>query len=231
MIDLQTLTYHKIDTLYHRDPDKKNIIIPGQYANPACEFLLHNEWQFTEKIDGTNIRLIYEAGNLTIKGRKSNSDLSGPIAKWYQENMSSLLEKFTSVFGDSSAIVFGEGYGNGIQSGGNYGEPSFIVFDVLVPANDDELIDYWWLKRESVEDIAEGLGLDIVPKFTMTLHEAILKVEKGMTSQWGNFIAEGLVGIPAVPLLNRNGSRIVTKIKHRDFVQLHKALSGDKRFS
>lgn len=40
---------------------------------------------------------------------------------------------------------------------------------------------------------------------------------KGIKSQWGDFIAEGIVARPATELLTRNGERIITKIKHKDF--------------
>lgn len=41
---------------------------------------------------------------------------------------------------------------------------------------------------------------------------------KGFNSIWGDFIAEGIVARPAVELKTRNGHRIITKIKHKDFV-------------
>lgn len=47
------------------------------------------------------------------------------------------------------------------------------------------------------------------------IHEA----EKGFKSQWGDFIAEGIVARPMTELKNRNGSRIITKIKHKDFAE------------
>jgi len=42
-------------------------------------------------------------------------------------------------------------------------------------------------------------------------------IKKGVKSQWGDFLAEGLVLKPKIELKDRAGKRIVTKIKHKDF--------------
>jgi hypothetical protein len=42
-------------------------------------------------------------------------------------------------------------------------------------------------------------------------------VRAGQKSRWGDFLAEGVVATPRVPLNTRNGARIIAKIKHRDF--------------
>lgn len=46
---------------------------------------------------------------------------------------------------------------------------------------------------------------------------AIRLVKNGLFSQWGNFLAEGIVARPAIELTANTGDRIITKIKHRDF--------------
>jgi hypothetical protein len=126
--------------------------------------------------------------------------------------------------------LFGEGYGPKIQSGGLYtgGEDvhSFVLFDVK--------IDNWWLDRKAVDDVASNLGIDSVPTIGHgTLHDAIDIVSTGITfndaggverwgrgtleSRWGSFDAEGIVARPVVPMFDRKGQRIITKIKVVDF--------------
>jgi len=39
----------------------------------------------------------------------------------------------------------------------------------------------------------------------------------GFMSAWGEFKAEGIVARPSIELIARNGKRIITKIKHKDF--------------
>ncbi|MCK5613321.1 hypothetical protein KAR91_66240 [Candidatus Pacearchaeota archaeon] len=110
--------------------------------------------------------------------------------------------------------LYGEGYGARIQKGGGnykYDGVDFILFDILVGG--------WWLKREDVETVAESLGIKVVPiRGSGTLQTGIELVRNGMTSMWGDFPAEGLVMKPEIELKTRAGNRIITKIKHKDFI-------------
>lgn len=76
----------------------------------------------------------------------------------------------------------------------------------------------WHTTADDIEDVAEKLGLDVVPIVGEgTLSAAVEFVQQGFRSTWGDFPAEGVVARPAVQLLKRNGGRIITKIKTRDF--------------
>ena len=59
-----------------------------------------------------------------------------------------------------------------------------------------------------------------------TLHDAIAAAKAGITSTWGNFQAEGIVARPKTELKARNGNRIITKIKCRDFVGSNAQVTG-----
>ena len=48
-------TYTKINTMFMRD--ERGLIIPGEWATPEIAWLSENKWHFTEKVDGTNIRV------------------------------------------------------------------------------------------------------------------------------------------------------------------------------
>jgi len=48
--------YHKIETLLDRDEKFK--VIQGKWRLPEFEYLQDNQWMFTEKVDGTNIRIM-----------------------------------------------------------------------------------------------------------------------------------------------------------------------------
>ena len=53
-------TYHKIQTVWLRDPDNRyKTLLEGQWATPEFEYLANNEWTFTEKVDGTNVRVMF----------------------------------------------------------------------------------------------------------------------------------------------------------------------------
>lgn len=223
-------TYHKIQTLFkrHTDGPKKGKMIRGAWTTPELEYLAGNEWEFTEKVDGTNIRIgMYQNGERPVcfKGRSDNAVIPEPLRRYLEETFTlTRLEKGLS----AEAILFGEGYGPKIQNGGKYRDDvSFVLFDVKIGP--------WWLDRDNVNDIAEKLGIDAVPVLGYgTLYDGIQIVSgeatvwgKGenygpnksgpLKSKWGNFDAEGIVARPKVPLFNRKGERIITKIKAVDF--------------
>ena len=120
---------------------------------------------------------------------------------------------------NTQIILYGEGYGVKIQKGGNYisNDVDFILFDVKV--------GNYWLSRESIEDIGCSLNIKVVPFIGyMTIPEAIAYVKRGFVSNISenrNYIAEGLVLKTPVGLLSRNGNRIITKIKYKDFQDLY----------
>ena len=204
--------YHKIHTIFKRDMERNGkTLIEGQWTLPEFEYLANNVWVFTEKVDGTNIRVIFQDGGVTFGGKTNNAQIPAQLVTRLYERFLPLAETLQEVFGCDSCL-YGEGYGAKIQKGGgNYRQDQdFVLFDVRV----GEL----WLQRADVEDVAQKLGIDVVPIIGEgTLHDAIAAVKTGITSTWGDFQAEGIVARPKTELKTRNGHRIITKIKCCDF--------------
>lgn len=207
------MEYHKIQTIFKRD-EKTKRIVEGNFSLPEFEYLYECPWEFTEKVDGTNIRIIWDGENVTFGGRTDSAqipaNLIGRLQELFMTTPKKLLLK--EVF-PGGAILYGEGYGNKIQAVGKDYLPDrsdFILFDVKVGD--------WWLERENVNDVASKLSILSVPVIgTGTLKEAIELVRGGQQSQLGNLTSEGIVARPKVSLFNRKGERIIAKIKHRDF--------------
>ncbi len=208
--------YHKINTVFKRNPsDKHKSLIVGDFSIPEFEYLKNNDWIFTEKVDGTNIRIIYDGSASTIKfgGKTENAQIPATLVEKLQERFFPQITRFKEKFGEANVCLYGEGYGCKIQSGGKYrNDTDFVLFDVL--------IDDWWLQRENIEDIAKYFALDVVPIVGRgTFGDLIDMVKNGFKSSWGDFIAEGIVARPATELRTRAGDRIITKIKHKDFTR------------
>ncbi len=201
--------YHKIETLYERDENFK--VKPGVLKNRVYGLL--KSWHFTEKIDGTNIRVIWKDGKLTFGGKTDNAQMPSGLVEYLYDTIKP--ESLSAVFPDMpDVILYGEGYGAGIQKGGDYSPTKkFILFDVLVDSK-------WWLSYENICDVASKLNLDVVPDFgEMTLEDATEFVRNGFQSRIGNgnMKAEGLVGKPLEALFDKKGSRLVVKLKTKDF--------------
>ena len=207
------MEYQKIHTIFKRESQKPCRIIEGQFSLPEFEYLKNNQWQWTEKVDGTNIRVYWDCDKKTVRiaGRTDNAQIPTFLHDKLQQIFS--LQKFSELYPETSMILYGEGYGAKIQKGGgNYisNGVDFVLFDIR--------INSWWLERDNIEEIANILGIRVVPVVeTGKLFDAVEIVRKGEKSQWGNFFAEGLVGRTTPMLFRRNGEMIITKIKHKDF--------------
>lgn len=206
--------YPKIQTVYKRDPaNKHKTLLEGDYSLPEFGYLAANRWVFTEKVDGTNIRIMWDGDRITFGGKTDQAQIPNQLVNRLNEFFLPMRDLFYDVFSQDDACLYGEGYGAKIQKGGgNYRQDQdFVLFDVKVGD--------WWLQRDDVEDVAEKLGaLNFVPIIGEgTLFDMVEMTREGFNSVWGDFLAEGIVARPEVELKTRNGQRIITKIKHKDF--------------
>jgi|GEM_PF-166217 len=211
-------TYHKIQTVYKRDPETKyKTLLDGDFSLPEFDYLRNNEWVFTEKVDGTNIRVMQNDGKVTFGGKTDRAQIPAKLIERLYDTFMPLTKQLSDVFNSSDVCLYGEGYGQKIQKGGaNYRkDQDFVLFDIRVGR--------WWLQRKDVEDVAGELGLDIVPIIGKgTLQDMVSMAKEGITSTWGDFQSEGIVARPSTELVTRSGQRLITKIKTRDFpVQLN----------
>lgn len=203
---------HKIETLFERD-EKTKKLVEGKYRNEAIKYLKDNKWQFTEKIDGTNIRIYWDGHKVSFFGRTDKAQIPAELTNRLIELFGGETNEqlFEQKFGETEVILFGEGYGEKIQNGGLYRKgQDFILFDVMIADN--------YQSRESVEDIAKYFGIDIVAIILEgTLQEAVNYVKSKPKSSIGIADSEGVVGRPVIELQDRCGKRIIVKIKVRDF--------------
>lgn len=216
--------YPKINTIYKRDERGKLII--GDYSIPEFKYLEKNMWQATEKINGTNIRLVFKRVvynnsshiETSILGRAEDSIVPKPLERKLEQiikdiNIQKIFDKMKD--GDT-IIIFGEGYGNKIQDiGSGYikDDIDFIIFDVLH--------NKYWYPYSEVLKLGSELGLKVVPYLgEFTLSDAIKVVTTGFKSliaENQTLIAEGMVLRPSVPLYDSSGNKITMKLKYKDF--------------
>ena len=205
--------YHKIETVFNRSTDGDKRLIWGDYRNETVEYLADNMWQFTEKIDGTNIRVHWDGHNVEIGGRTDRAQIPKHLMDYLSATFLTpeVEELFEQAYGEKNVILFGEGYGAKIQNGGDYrSDVSFILFDVLIGDN--------WQSREWVEATAKMFNVDVVPiVLEGTIGDGIDYVMQHNDSTIGKAVMEGVVGRPKVEMKDRFGNRIIVKIKWKDF--------------
>ncbi len=200
-------TYHKIQTVWLRDPSTNHkALLEGEWAKPEFGYLADCPWVFTEKVDGTNVRLLRDGTE--VRGKTDAAQLYPGLLNACQD----IVQRPAFSELPESMVLYGEGHGSKIQKGGgNYrSDQGFVLFDVWCGM---------WLERASVVGIAASIGVEVVP----IIGEAPLNImvdwcrSAALTSQWGDFPAEGIVARPQVEMLNRRGERIITKLKCKDF--------------
>lgn len=208
--------YHKIQSLYKRDMQGNRKLLVGQWSVPEFEYLQNNLWVWSEKIDGTNLRIGWRNNSMFIGGRTEKAQIPAELVQRLHEIFpkEKLEERFKELPEDTEAMLFGEGYGRKIQSGGDYipDGVDVILFDVR--------IGKWWLRRQDVDKMAEQLGIKSVPIVGQgNIAEAVEFAKSGFESQVSQKmkVAEGLVIRPAVELISRNGQRVIAKVKYKDF--------------
>lgn len=204
--------YQKIPGPFRRDTEgpNRNKVILGAWTSPELEYLAGLDWVWTEKVDGTNIRVWWDGHRVTYNGRTDNAQIPAKLLPVLDDLVPE--ELFEQQFGSDSVVLYGEGYGAGIQKGGIYRpDMSFVLFDVRVGD--------WWLRRPDMLEVAQGMGLDTTPLVMQgPILAAIEMVRRGLPSNWNPDVrAEGLVGVTPVGLVDRSGQRLMVKVKAADF--------------
>jgi hypothetical protein len=212
------MLYPKIETLYNRDP-KTFKVITDQVRCPEFECI--KTWSVTEKIDGTNIRIMWNATEkkVTFGGRTDNAQIPATLVAHLVETFTP--DKFNNAFDVvDEVILFGEGYGPKIQKGGgNYCQAvSFRLFDVLVGR--------WWLDGRDVIDIASSMGTKSVPylapitelpRSIYALSDILPESHVAYVENNVSVQAEGIVARSTPLMFDRAGNRVMWKLKFKDF--------------
>jgi hypothetical protein len=209
--------YHKIQSIFKRDQGTGSFL--PEYSTPEIEYLAEAHWVFTEKIDGTNIRIMWDGLMVRLGGRTDKAQIQPHLELklmklFTDEKMNEAFQRQPDQHGDLGITLFGEGCGPKIQkNGAAYTDgktPDFILFDVRV--------GHWWLRAADVAKIAVTLDIRCAPFVDSgTLDEAIDIACDPFPSLLGDRDAEGLVCRPAVEMFGRNGQRIITKVKTKDY--------------
>jgi len=205
------MKYPKIHSLYKRDPNTHKFL--DEYSKPEFASCSHRPWDVQEKIDGMNIRIYIQDNKIIdIEGRTDEAFIPPKLLKWLQRDE---LREAIEALEMNTIILFGEGFGSGIQSGGIYRkDQAMILFDTYGSQR--------WGTREEVTSIAEALGMETPYRIgRMTMQEAIDYV-KSKPNGWygsGSYPIEGVIcrSEPLVRYNKHSADPIMFKLKCKDF--------------
>lgn len=224
-------SYPSIETVYVRDKET-NLLRFGEIRNPELSCV--SSWTVSEKIDGTNVRVIYTLGGVEVKGRTDKAQLppglyDAVLSKFPPHEF--IVRYFTEYRGQElpeawSVTFYGEGYGAGIQKGGCYRpDKSFRCFDLL-------LGESWWTDDSEMRRVCLELGVPTVPAVGQAMGHTISFINEpedilrlfpdgvsvcAREDSGQDAPPEGIVCKPKHVLLDRHGNRIVWKITLREW--------------
>jgi len=210
--------YPKIQSVWKRD--EKTGAFLDEYSTPEIGYLADNDWLWQEKVDGENVRIGWDGRGVRFGGKSDKTKLRAHLLEWLEGYFTP--DRLRDVFNETEdeehdVTLYGEGHGEKIQKDGKLYMPdgrgvSLILFDVK--------IGMWWLRPQDVLDIAFQLGVRTVETYGVgPISSAVEIVRHGMKSKLGDRQAEGMVLRPFVPLRDRAGHRIITKLKTKDFAR------------
>lgn len=151
--------YPKIPAIYVRQTDGSKLLDEGEFSRPIFEVLKDIEWVGTEKLDGTNIGIVWDGHKIHIQGRTPDAAFSAVQFEYLLGKFggSQNEELFEQQFGSEPVVLYGELVGKGIQACGGCYEPhgyKFVMFDMWFPNTNV------WANQEARISMAEMFDVD-----------------------------------------------------------------------
>jgi len=206
--------YPKTDNLFSRNPDTKKCIPQIRRA----EFAVVNRWRVTEKIDGMNIRIaLLPDGRVFVGGRTDKAQLPPKLVEYIRDTLDPdpMLSWRSEMFPDAPVVIYGEGYGAGIQKGGAYAsEPRFCGFDAMVGGKMLPWSDATELIRRTNLETAPDLGVkSLADTMRSTLGGRLSMIAASADDPP---VSEGVIAVAEPQLYTRFGERVKFKLKWKD---------------
>lgn len=222
------ISYPSIESVWQRSKETGRLLFNEPVRSRVWEDV--GAWYLTEKVDGTNIRIILGMdvnGNRTldVRGRTDKAQLPGDLVEniTAQFTRREMWDTFDITSDTPRTItLYGEGYGPKIQKNGHLYRPDkgFILFDVR-QGNAER--GFWWDMSE-VAEVAADLDIPMVPVvgFLSSVYQAPRLWEEMAVYLPFSYVAqnareaEGIVARPRHELQDAHGNRVMWKLTYRD---------------
>lgn len=229
---MRSIEYPKTENLLERSDYEDRPLLMGTFRVPEHRQI--GRWHVTEKIDGTNMRILYdpETHTFDVRGRSDRAKVPGDLEDnirrlLYDTAWKAAFQDFCAPRGDrldwGTVTIFGEGYGPGIQRGHGYApQKSFRMFDVMYhwPDGRDS-----WCSMETVEMLAAMLRIPTAPLIGRAM--TTLEILDYVLNERNSFVAaednnnpthpsEGVIARTNPYVYTERGSRVMFKLKGAD---------------
>lgn len=235
--------YEKILAPFCRDDAKQKIVNINKWSKPEFEMLQNLNWIWTQKIDGTNLNIVWDGERIYYVGHTDKTQWNDRSKQLIESTFCTPEAEtiFEELYGSQPVTVSMELVGKDFNQ--NYGHPDgyFYLYDI----RNGDTGKYW--NREAVESFLKAFdpnkeNMDIVQVlFEGSIKDAVQFVRlandtwnKDFKTSWftrnevswrvenplGKYPIEGIVGRLPIELYNAKGERLITKVKCRDYPSL-----------
>lgn len=165
--------YPKISSPYKRTDPKSKAVNTEVYVDETAKLLSNIEYYATEKVDGTNLNIIYDGDKVSYEGHTDKTNWNPEVAKWIEDrfvNNEAFNQMCEQKFGAKYIIFNGELIGPKIQSNlYKLNDYKFICFDI----GELRLIqgEHIWYSRAALEGICTEFGIQFSPAVYIKIDE------------------------------------------------------------
>ncbi len=196
---------------FHKYTDIENI------KNFSNIIPLGEKVHISEKLHGTSARFAYIDGKFMLGSRNIQLKLDAENKSIYhhvfeKENLKEKLLSVRDIFGLEDAAIYGEIVGPKVQDL-KYGqtEPTLFVYDIVV--------DGVYVLPAALQDVAQALGLKLVPELKIgPLEEKDFELRLGKSTLDDSHIREGIVIKPILPRWDQDLGRVILKVISEDYL-------------
>lgn len=234
--------YEKILAPFSRASSKDKYVDEwGKWAKPEFELLQKVKWVWTQKIDGTNLNIVWDGDKVSYLGHTDKTQWNDRAKKLIEETFCTPEAEtvFEQLYGEQPVTVSMELVGKDYNQ--NYGHPDgyFYVFDIKNGATgkywtNDEVLSHFVNSfdpekkiMDKVQELFEGGIRDAVnyvkiteatwnSNFTTSWYDDGFHVWK-IKNPLGPYPIEGIVGRLPIELYNSKNERVICKVKCKDF--------------
>lgn len=227
--------YNKILAPFARDIAKSKYINIIKFSRPEFEMLANVRWNWTLKIDGTNINIIWDGEKVNYVGHTEKTQFNERTKKFLDDTFCTPESEtiFEDLYGDQPVKISMEFVSKDMNQNYGYTEGAVYIFDIF-----NGETGKIWTSEETINSFVsrfEGNNVFVAPFIGyMNIWEAVDLVKayeviwNRHPEKWGDeniliknplgkYTIEGIVGRLPYELFDNNGNRIITKVKCKDY--------------
>lgn len=226
--------YDKILAPLARDTAKSKYVDIMKFSRPEFEMLANVKWNWTLKIDGSNVNVIWDGERVSYVGHTEKTQFNDRTKKFLDETFctSEAETVFEDLYGEQPVKISMEFVSKDMNQNYGYVDGAVFVFDIFNGSTgkvwtSEETLDAFVSKFEgSNVFVAPFIGymniwnaIDVVKAYEViwNRHPEKWKSEDKIKNPLGPYVIEGLVGRLPYELFDNNGNRVITKVKCKDY--------------